>query len=143
MNGLNELPTKITTTLVPEKERLAFIEKTFGIHFPLAIEPWAYSVTEKIAKDYDGGFWNFYSLSNSGFFMAPEGNKTYRVKSANYFEAEVSSEVLGIVVCETVYSHLSFARRKELARLCGRHYYLLREYVSTHEEAAVMFQLLD
>jgi antirestriction protein len=143
MNQANEETNSITATLVPEEERLVYIEKTFGIHFPIAIEPIVYGITERMAEKYHGGYWNFYSLSNSGFYMAPEGDEVYSVTSANYFQGEISSDAMGIVSCATVYSHLSFSKREGLAKLCARHYYLLREFINFHPELAVMLRILD
>jgi hypothetical protein len=30
-----------------------------------------YAITGSIADDYDGGYWEFYELSNGGFYMPP------------------------------------------------------------------------
>jgi hypothetical protein len=143
MNELNEEPSIVTAHLVPQEDRLAYIEKTFGIHFTLAIEAATYLLTEKMAKDYHGGFWNFYRLSNSGFYMAPDGEEIYSVSSANYFQGELSSDALGIVSCLTAYSHLSFSKNEELGRLCAQQYYLLREYMYAHPEVAVILRAID
>ena len=64
----------VTRELVPENQRLAITEKLFGIHFPLKLEPVIYGITERMAEDYTGGYWEFYTLSNGGFYMAPSGD---------------------------------------------------------------------
>ena len=54
----------ITKELVPADRRLDTTEKLFGIHFPLHMEPVIYGITERIARGYKGGYWDFYTLSN-------------------------------------------------------------------------------
>ena len=75
MNTQNQLTRK----LVPQNQRLAITEKLFGVHFPLALEPVIYTFTDKLAKDYLGGYWEFYTLSNGGFYMAPASDSTFHV----------------------------------------------------------------
>jgi hypothetical protein len=59
MNDYLEEPTPVTRTLVPEDQRLAVTAELFGAHFPLAIEPVVYGITERMAEDYHGGYWQF------------------------------------------------------------------------------------
>ena len=61
----------MTRELVPESRRMAITGKYFGLHFPLQLEPVIYGITERMAEDYSGGYWDFYTLSNGGFYMAP------------------------------------------------------------------------
>ena len=42
----------VTQTLVPENQRLAITEKLFGTWFPMRIEPFVYTITERLAEDY-------------------------------------------------------------------------------------------
>ena len=55
---------------------MATVEKLFGIHFPLKLEPVIYGITERMAKDYSGGYWDFHTLSNGGFYMAMVSSST-------------------------------------------------------------------
>ena len=61
----------VTRTLVPEDRRLAVTAELFGTWFPMRIEPVVYTITERLSKDYYGGYWEFYTLSNGGFYMSP------------------------------------------------------------------------
>ena len=61
--------TIISRTLVPEDQRLAITSRLFGPHFPLQLEPFIYGVTDRMAEAYHGGYWHFYTLDNSGFYM--------------------------------------------------------------------------
>ena len=69
----------VTRELVPEARRMSVTGKYFGLHFPLQIEPMVYGITERMATDYKGGYWDFYTLSNGGFYMAPCSDKSFNV----------------------------------------------------------------
>ena len=60
----------VTRQLVPEDQRMIVAEKLFGMAFPLQLEPVVYGITGRMTQDYTGGYWNFYTLSNGGFYMA-------------------------------------------------------------------------
>jgi len=71
--------TSVTRELVPEDRRLAITEKLFGVWFPMRIEPVVFSFAKRLSKDYTGGYWDFQTLSNGGFYMAPAGDRRYHV----------------------------------------------------------------
>jgi hypothetical protein len=109
MNNDIEEITTVTRQLIPEDQRLSHTANLFGAHFPLQLEPVIYGITEKMAESYAGGYWNFYSLDNGGFYMAPDDDRIFAVSCDNYFTGELSADALGIVACLYAYSHLSFA----------------------------------
>ena len=125
--------TTVTRTLVSEDQRLIITEKLFGVHFPLQLEPVIYGITERMAEDYTGGYWDFYSLSNGGFYMAPSEDRIFHVKCQNMYEGALSADALGITACLYAYSNLSFSL-SGIAREYARHYHLLREYMMDHPE---------
>ena len=132
----------VTRELVPEDQRMTITEKLFGIHFPLQLEPVIYGITERMAKDYNGGFWEFYILSNNSFYMAPSDDRTYHVVCDNMFEGDLSADALGITSCLYAYSNLSFSGGN-FARECARHYHLLREYMFEHPEVREILGATD
>ena len=123
----------VTRELVPEDRRLDVAERLFGIHFPLRLEPVIYGITEKMAEEYKGGYWDLYTLSNDGFYMAPSPDHVFHVTCDNMFEDDLSGDALGITACLYAYSHLSFSDGR-FARICARHYHRLREYMFEHPE---------
>ena len=143
MNDSTTKRTILTRQLVPEDQRLDVTAELFGIHFPLAIEPVIYGITERMAQDYQGGYWNFYSLDNGGFYMAPDGDRAYQVSCDNYWQGELSADALGIVSTLYAFSNLSFSRDDNFGRLCARHYHLLREYMYEHPELAAILGAID
>ncbi|MFT6435110.1 MAG: hypothetical protein ACJAVI_003161 [Candidatus Azotimanducaceae bacterium] len=60
----------IKRVLVETTERSSFTEELFGPAFPLKIEPFIFHITNTQAQNYNGGYWDFYKLSNGGFYMA-------------------------------------------------------------------------
>ena len=143
MNNAIEQSTTVTRTLVPEGQRLSIIESLFGHHFPLQIEPIVYGITERMAEAYHGGYWQFYTLDNGGFYLAPEGEEVYQVSCDNYFTGQLSADALGITACLYAYSHLSFSRDESFGRLCARHYHLLRQYMYEHAEVTGILGAID
>src|ERR1035437_3002070 len=75
---------------VPEAERMAFVNKLFGSHFPLCLERTMFNMAGRLAAQYHGGYWAFYALSNGGFWMAPRGDAIFEVCCENDFEGTLS-----------------------------------------------------
>ena len=128
---------------VPEDERLEHIAHTFGARFPLQIEPLVFVLTAELAPAYDGGYWDFYALSNGGFYMAPSSDDDFAVICENGFVGTLSPEALGLTACLYAYSHLSFSGNDELAQLCAEHYHWLREFMMDHPEAEKILKATD
>jgi len=137
-----ETPIAISRTLVPEDQRLCITEKLFGIHFPFKLEPSIYTITENLTNNYRGGYWDFYALSNSGFYMAPDSDQMFHVICMNGFEGSLSGDALGITVCLYAYSHLSFYG-DGFAEVFGEQYHLLREFMLEHAEAKDILRAID
>ncbi|MFZ2218864.1 MAG: antirestriction protein [Rhodoferax sp.] len=136
----------ITRSLIAEASRMDATHTLFGLHFPLRLEPTVFNMAGMLSEQYQGGSWEFYSLSNGGFYMAPcharKPDTGYTVTSENGFEGPMSADALGIVACLYAYSHLSFAQNS-FGELCGKHYHWLREYALDHSEAGAIFAAID
>jgi len=132
----------VTRELVPDDQRMAIVEKLFGMAFPLQLEPVVYGITDRMAEEYTGGYWDFYTLSNGGFYMAPAEDRVFHIKCQNMYEGDLSSDALGIVSCEFAYSNLSFSL-SDIAREYARHYHLLREYMVEHPEVREILGAID
>jgi hypothetical protein len=132
----------VTRELVPEDHRMSITGKYFGLHFPLQIEPMVFGITERMAREYKGGYWDFYTLSNGGFYMAPSGDDVYHVTCDNQYEGDLSADALGITACLYAYSHLSFSDGR-FARVCACHYHRLREYMMEHPDVRKILGATD
>jgi hypothetical protein len=137
------METHVTRELVPDAQRSDHVGQLFGVHFPMQLEPVIYYITESMATDYKGGYWDFYKLSNGGFYMAPDIEQPFRVSCQNYYTGTLSGDALGIVACLYAYSHLSFTPNEALGRMYARHYHLLREYMMEHPEVAEILGAID
>ncbi len=100
----------------------------------MRIEPVVFSFAERLSKDYQGGYWDFFTLSNGGFYMAPAGDRPLHVLCENQFEGELSADALGITSCLYTYSNLSFAGPNAFSDLCSDHYHRLREFMMEYPE---------
>ncbi len=128
----------ITSQCIKEEDRS---QNLFGIHFPMTLEPVIYTFAERLAEKYCGGYWNFYELSNGGFYMAPDTDNIFPVISDNGYEGNMSADALGITACLYAYSHLSFG--SAIAELCAEHYHLLRDFMLDHDEARSILAAID
>ena len=135
--------THITRQQVSDKQRVMHTANLFGIRFPLNIEPAVYSIASNIATKYNGAYWEFYALSNSGFYMAPCSVQSYQVICENGYEGKLSADALGITACLHAYSHLSFSSNQAFAEICANHYHWLRAYMIEHKEASTILSVID
>ena len=135
--------TTVTRTLVPEDQRLVITEKLFGTWFPMRIEPVVFSFAERLSKGYTGGFWDFFTLSNGAFYMAPSGDGRFHLLCENQFEGDLSADAFGITVCLYAYSNLSFSGPDAFADVCFDHYHWLREYMMDHPEVEAILRATD
>lgn len=133
----------ITRQSVQINLRIKHTAHIFGIHFPLSIEPAIYAIAGNIAAEYSGAYWAFYTLSNGGFYMAPDLDKQYVVSCINSYDGTLSADALGITACLYAYSHLSFSSDPALAEVCANHYYWLREFMLEHAEAGSILKAID
>lgn len=142
MNTSSSTAATITSKTIPENQRINHTANLFGHNFPIRLEPFIYSITENIAHEYHGGYWQFHTLSNGGFYMTPSANKPFNVSCENGFEGELSADALGITACLYAYSTLSF-NGDSFAGLCTEQYHLLREYMFEHPEVGSILQAID
>lgn len=137
------MTTPVIKTPIPEAARSLVAHRLFGIHFPIRLEPFVFHIAGHLAKDYAGGRWVFYRLSNGGFYMAPDVDRHFRVSCDNHYEGTLSADALGIVACLYAYSHLSFAQNERLGRLYADHYHLLKEHITEHPELEAILRAID
>ena len=123
----------VTRELVPEDQRMAVAERLFGPNFPMKLEPVIYGITDRMAHAYTGGYWDFHTLSNGGFYMAPNSDTCFDVTCDNQYQGVLSADALGITACLYAYSHLSFSG-DAFAHNYADQYHRLREYSMEHSE---------
>lgn len=129
---------------VPDEQRAAFWPQQFGsIPQWITLEPHIFGWMDRFCRDYSGGIWNFFTLSNGGAFMAPENENDEKwtlFNSMNGNGAEMSTEAAGIAVCLIAYSH--HACRTECNAMT-EHYYRLRDYTLLHPDCHAIMRIID
>lgn len=129
-----------------EAQRLSALPTAFGRHW-LRFEQSVYAAMNELTKEYTGGYWDFYELSNGGFYMAPQqaAGFTFSVVG-NGYEGHMSADAAGITACLFVLSHLSFALEgvdEPACRKVADYFHLLRDFAAEHAEAAEIFSAID
>lgn len=131
-----------TKHVIDDNDYYEHIGKLFGPHFAICLEPFVYHAARTLSADYCSGQWDFFSLSNGGFFMSPRSDKAFSISCAYSVPVKLSAEGFGITACLFAFSHLSFGRGA-FAETCGRHYHLLRAFVNEHLEAPAIYRATD
>ncbi len=132
----------ITAQLVPESQRLDIADRHFGIRFPLQFEPMVYRFAEQLAESYTGGYWQFYTLSNGGFYMAPDHAESFDVVADNGYTGTLSADALGITACLYAYSNLSFTE-DNFGQRCAKNFRRLLNFAMQHPEASAIRAAID
>ena len=135
--------TRITRAELDDGQRTALPARLFGAMFTTRVEPYVFGIARALSPDYDGGYWEFYALSNGGFYMAPAGDERYQVRCENGFDGEMSADAFGITCGLYCFSHLSFSAPQAMAEACAEQYHLLREYMLQHAEAPAILAATD
>lgn len=134
------MTTKIKAVVVNENKRLSFLPKYFDNH-ALTVEQGIYNTLSNLCSSYRGAFWNYYELSNGGFYLAPSLDENLdMVVDSNGYSGTLSADAAGIIVSLYVINHLCWLDESEL--LINR-YYLLRDYAAEHNEADEIFSAID
>lgn len=129
----------ITRTAATGSIRLGTLPFVFG-RYALWVESMAFEWARRVDEGYDGGYWELYNLSNGGFYMATQGQDKRSISTPNGYEAEVSADAAGIIVC--LYALCELANRTENDLLIEK-YHQLREYARLHDEREEILAAID
>ena len=132
----------IVCRTVAEDRRLSTTARLFGVEFPRKLEPAVYGFAHLLCSRYAGGYWEFFTLDNGGFYMAPGTAAAFATSSPNGWDGELSADAFGICCCLYAYSNLSFDEG-EFPETCAEQYHLLRDFAMDHAEAAAIWQCTD
>ncbi|EOE1546041.1 antirestriction protein [Providencia rettgeri] len=130
-NGKDEIA--ITAIEVKNSQaRLTFLPSKLG-RYCIAFENAIYNWMTRNAVAYNGGYWDFYTLSNGGFYQQP--TKGYMITSPNGFMDDTTAQETGIIVTLMMLSHFSFVTfEKGHTEECERisaYFHQLREFIFT------------
>ncbi|WP_158643053.1 antirestriction protein [Pseudoduganella lurida] len=130
----------VTAQRVGVFQRMKCLPQRFGV-LGIVVEQRVYHVMGEMCRAYDGGYWDYYELSNGGFYMAPRSAHAYLLEVAgNGYRGSLSADAAGIVACAMAYSHLSFERD---GADCARAFHQLRAYLLDHPEQREILRAID
>jgi len=131
---------RITSSVVPDELRLNVLPRYLGRHF-LQGEALVYDWAGRLCHTYDGGFWNFFTLSNGSFYMAPANLGRVHVRwHLNGYNDSMGADAFGIVVTLFALCHLAEKTRDDA--IINR-YHELRTFATQHVEAANILRVID
>jgi hypothetical protein len=130
----------IIATKVPDNRRMRFLPDHFGPRHMLQGEGLVYAWAANLIVGYSGGYWEFFELSNGGFYMVPKTDDVQNVIAPNMFCGALSAEAAGIVA--TLYGLCQIANSTEEDHLIEK-YHALREFALTHAEGEAILCAID
>lgn len=131
---------KITATMVASEEgRMKFLPRVAGNQF-LKLEGLIFHFMGKLCGDYKGSMWEFYDLSNGGFYLAPRIEKMNLAWADNYFEGTVSGDAAGIIA--SLFAINTLANLNACEKMTDA-YYALLDFACQHEEAGEILSAID
>lgn len=144
----NEEPAlrTIEVSLVEDEKRMAFLPAMFGPRNMMRGEGLVYGWMRRLSSEYNGGFWNFYRLSNGGFYLAPTGESLVKLSVwGNGFDGTMSPTAAGIVASLFALGQLAneIDGKGETADEIINHYHLLRAYAGEHPEGGKILGAID
>ena len=134
--------THIISTIVPESLRMSTVDKLFGLAYVTQLEPTVFSFAGALAPAYQGAYWDFYTLSNGGFYMAPRLDESFTIE-CDGFDVQLTADALGIAACLYAYSHLSMEAKGPIVESYTDQYHWVREFALGHTDAGAIMQVID
>lgn len=147
---MTQVKEHITAELWPESERLQFLPRMLdagkNIMLPVEFEGYVYGLGRHISKDYGGGMWAFYELSNKGFFIMPDDTKHFHCEifppvGENGWMGDLSSDGFGVLCTMFALNRLTYAHPRNVH--LGEQYYRLRDYIFELPERDKLLAAID
>ena len=134
---------KISKVKVEEEQMAEVITGYLGFKAHL-IEINTYAILDMLSLDYHGESWNFYKLSNNGFYMAPTSKKLYHIRwDRNKYDGTMTAmtaDAAGITACLFALSRLSFEPQ---FNFLTKFYEKLYDFACEHEESEEILSAID
>ncbi|WP_024771651.1 antirestriction protein [Aquimarina macrocephali] len=129
----------ISRTIWPVKRRLDFYP-TFIPKQAMRFEGMVFRYMEEFCKPYSGGYWNFYALSNGGFYIGLKRSGLMQVENhLNYYKGEMSIDAASIGI--------NLFALCDCASSGGQHlidaFDQLRDYATIHPEREQILAFID
>lgn len=138
--SLNVSLPSITASLVPINKRLKFLPRFFGTCHYSAGENMVYDFLSNVCSNYHGAYYHFFTLSNGGFYLAPDLKEPLKFSLPNYFDGAVPADAAGIIATLYVLNCLASEHKKnEHIEL----YYSLRDFALEHADRELILAAID
>lgn len=130
----------VTSRRVAVRSRLNTLPRHFG-RLMMVIEHAVMDAMSELSSDYQGGYWEFYELSNGGFYMAPTSPERFDLQSqGSGNQGELSVDAAGIVACLFAINRVwGRYQQDDLAN----HYHWLLEFAREHAEWETIAHIID
>lgn len=142
---MNTQEQPVTASLVAEAQRLDFLPTYFGPRLMMRGEALAYGWLRRLCEGYNGAYWHYYTLSDGGFYMAP--NLAHRLEievDGNGFRGELSADAAGIVATLFTLGQLAAETAgTDAADALIDRYHSLAAFAGSHPEAAAIYRAID
>lgn len=135
----------VIASRVLENQRENFLPTYFGTRLFIFGERLVYAWLDRLSVDYNGGMWDFFELSNGGFYMAPHVPGPLRIEvHGNYYSGSLSADAAGLIATLFAVSQLAgqVINSDECGSLIDRYHFLL-EFADSHAEGSAIFQAID
>lgn len=136
----------ITRKIISEKHRGKILPRFIGNPY-LIFEQNIYGYTDHFTDEYHGGFWDFYELSNGGFYMSLSSDKELTFTNPdNYFSESMDADTISIIINLYVFNHLAFKYHDKNEATSARFthlYHHLFDYAETHPNATLIMRAID
>jgi hypothetical protein len=131
---------KVEAYRVAEDARMATLPKHFGRHM-LIFEDRVFELMRQFSRQYGGGQWVYFELTNGSFYMVPPDDIYAMTICTNGYQGRMTADAAGVTVCLFAYSLLSFDYRD--TEVFAEHFHGLRDFAFGHAEAAEIFAAID
>lgn len=138
----------ITKTQYPESERLKFLPHYAGRKF-WQFENRIYNYMSEACPSYHGGYWEFFILSNGGFYMAFEADTQGEAGTLpmhwemNGYSGHMSADAASIAVNLMAMAHQCELSGEADQERFANAFHALRDYAAGHAEAGEIFRFID
>ena len=113
----------------------------------LPFENVLYKKMGEICPTYTGGLWSYCTLSNGGWYMAPDDHAIYQLTDYSGKRHRMSKDGAGLTITQLLVNHLSWYYHQkgddEASRAAIANFEALQEYSFRHPDRKAIRMVLD
>lgn len=129
----------VATLVTDQNDRIRCLPDIAGIRSTLLES----AIHERLRIRFDqhiSDHWDYFSLSNGGFYMAPQSDAPFSLTFDGEFQHEVSANTAGLIACATAYQALAFVKG---GGCFAKAYYQLSDFIFQHHDAGLIRAALN